>query len=121
MIENPEARNAVIDILGDLADPSFQQRVWVERRGDPNLIENLDEAVSDLFDLYLDNENIERYIGAVLRNSREAKIMADLADVLLPLYASLPPGTSDAAAIAMPEWSKVVETARAALRTFSDE
>ncbi|WP_405166659.1 hypothetical protein OG203_17115 [Nocardia sp. NBC_01499] len=121
MIEHPDARSAVIDLLGDLADPAFQQRVWVERKGDPNLIENLDQAVADLFDLYLDDKNIERYIGAVLRNSSEAERVAELAGVLLPLYASLPPGTSDAAVIAMPEWSKVMETARAALRTFSEE
>ncbi|MFD6162951.1 hypothetical protein ACFWF7_14390 [Nocardia sp. NPDC060256] len=121
MIEHSEARSAVIDILGNLADRDFQQRVWVERRGDPDLIENLDEAVADLFDLYLDDKNIERYVGAVLRNSSEAEGIAELAGVLLPLYSSLPPGTSDAAVIAMPEWSNVVETARATLRTFAEE
>ncbi|MFI7002359.1 hypothetical protein [Nocardia sp. NPDC050175] len=121
MIEHPEARSAVIDLVENLADPDFQQRVWVERRGDPDLIENLDQAVGDLFDLYLDDKNIERYIGTVLRNSSETEGIAELAGVLLPLYSSLPPGTSDAAVIAMPEWSTVVETARAALRTFSEE
>lgn len=127
MVELPYVRSSVIEILRDLADPEFQQRVWVEKRGDPNLIETLRQTVSDLFDLYLDDKDIGGSVGVVLENQAEARAIEKLSRALLPLYESLPvtePFTDEreaASALSMPGWTTVVECAGNALELMSDD
>ncbi|GAB0105902.1 hypothetical protein JMUB6875_48840 [Nocardia sp. JMUB6875] len=125
VVEFPDAREGVIECLRDLADREFQQRVWVERKGDPNLIESLDQTIGDLFDTFLDHDGLDRFVGAILMDNDEAHAIKELAQVLLPLYRSLPSGphvTDEklaAAAISDPGWDRVVDYARRALTLMS--
>jgi hypothetical protein len=120
VVEHPQMRENVIDVLKVLADPRYQHRMWVEERGaDPDLIETLDENISLLYDLSDVAENPHGHIGITLKDEHEALAIQNLDRVLSPLIDSLPPDIDDATVIAMPEWEEVVTAARNALQVIS--
>ncbi|MGH3387648.1 MAG: SCO4402 family protein [Actinomadura sp.] len=120
MIEHPEMRSYVLDVLNALADPDYQRRVWVERQyPHSGFYDDLDTNIHLLYDDSDIAENPRRNIGFALRNEEEARAIERLNEVLSPLYDSLPADVDHAALLAMPEWRAVVNAAQEALRVFS--
>jgi hypothetical protein len=121
MVEHPEMRANLLDVLKALADPDYQRRVWVERQyPHPGYYDDLEANINFLYDDSDIAEDPHRNIGYALRNEVEARAMENLHKALSPLYDSLPPDTHDAEVIAMPEWQAVVAAARQAIRTFAE-
>jgi hypothetical protein len=122
MIQHPEMRANLLDVLRALSDPDYQRRVWVEREyPHPGYYDDLDTNVHLLYDDTDIAEEPHKNIGFALRNEDEARAIEELNRVLGPLYDSLPPDTDDATVIAMPEWQAVIAAARNALRVFSED
>src|SRR5918992_3559287 len=121
MVEHPEMRANLLDVLKALADPDYQRRVWVERQyPHPGYYDDLEANINFLYDDSDISEDPHRNIGYALRNEVEARAMENLHKALSPLYDSVPPDPPDAEVIAMPEWQAVVAAARQAIRTFAE-
>jgi hypothetical protein len=99
-----------------LADPEFQQRVWVRRElPHPDYAGNFDLAVHILYDDTTVLEDPAGSIGDLLRDQAEAEAMAALGRALDAIFEDLGTTLSDAEYVSAPQWAAVVSAARAAL------
>ncbi|WP_407642100.1 SCO4402 family protein [Actinomadura spongiicola] len=122
MLEFPEMREMVVDAVRTFSDIEYQQKMWVdERYQDPNLIEDLDQNLSALYDFTSVAECPHDYIGAVLVDIDEAEAMEALHIAIEEFLGSVDGSLEDAVLIAMPNWRKVVDQAQATLRVLTRE
>lgn len=118
-VELPYKRAELIATLRGMGDADFQRRMWVEKQPS-RYIESLDEDIQTLYDDSNVTADPFRYIGVILRNTREAAAMQALDRVLGPLYDALPYPVDHVALLAMPEWQEVVTAAQAVLAELLD-
>ncbi|QXE39182.1 hypothetical protein KQY30_16415 [Streptomyces sp. GMY02] len=68
----------VVPAVLALANPPWQQDVWLDR----STSENLDHIFHTLFDDFCDADNPERYLGTSLRTEEEVSLMRQLGAAL---------------------------------------
>ncbi len=116
-IEFPEMRAEVVRSVEALADPEYQQRVWIKREYPSTpYYDDLDMNIHTLFD---DTEVLGDAQGAVgtILHPDEVHSFTMLFEAFNPLIDDLG-DASDDAYLAHPRWPLVVERARAALATL---
>lgn len=113
MIRYPQMRAEVIEAVRSLADPHYQNRVWIRREyPHEGFYDDLTATVNTLFDDTSVLDDPAASVGVVLHQD-ETEAMRALAAVLSPLVDELA-GASDAAYLAHPAWADVVSRAKAA-------
>ncbi|MBQ0923049.1 SCO4402 family protein [Saccharopolyspora endophytica] len=118
----PEMRAEVIDAVTSLADPDYQQKVWIRREyPQPGFYDDLTTNINILFDDVCVLPDPRTRVGIVLHPS-EVDAMKALGDVLDPLVDELGDAT-DAQYLNHPQWTNVVTAAQHARHTLmhSDE
>lgn len=116
LVRYPFVRGDVIFSIATLADPEYQQRVWIDHiYPTENYYDAFDETIHTLYDDTGVMENPMEAIGYVLRSQAEAEAMYPLRYALDTLYDVLGIELSDAEYIASPLWDDVVDAAQRAL------
>lgn len=116
-VKYPEMRQQVATALAALADPDYQQRVWIERTyPQHDFYDDLTLNVNILYDMVLPNARSR--IGAVLLTENEVDKLTILEKVLGPLVKELR-DAPDNQYLADPRWQDVVLAARAALSSMN--
>ncbi|MEV6389789.1 SCO4402 family protein [Nocardia xishanensis] len=117
----PEMREAVVRALKSLADPQYQQRIWLERRfPHAGFYDDLDTNISTLYDDCVVIPEPRTRIGTVLVDGPEIERLIELDRELDPIIRRLG-DASDAVYLANPAWPGVVGAARAALAAMTGE
>ena len=110
---NPHAKALLIQCLEELADRSFQDRVWV--RGDGPEVSSAVELVCQLFD--------DTGLGDLLESGGVATALGPDADRALRelqgLLDGVPAGLDAASLLRHPAWKAVMRAARDALDAMS--
>lgn len=111
----PYMRGSVIDAVATLADPDYQQRVWIAHiRPDPAYFDDLDANIHVLYDDCRVLPDPEDTVGDVLIAGDEVTRLRALGTVLGRLIDKLG-NVDDDKYLADPEWPAVVQAAREAL------
>jgi len=112
-IKYPEMRREVANALAALADPEYQQRVWIDRNYPrDNFYDDLSLNINILYDMVLPDPTSRK--GAVLLDENEVEQLTRLEEVLGPLIADLR-DAPDGAYMSDPRWKQVVVAASSAL------
>lgn len=110
---NVNAVREVLDCLGQLADPEFQERVWV--RGQGPEVSSYVEVVCQLFD--------DTGLGDLLDDgAAEAAFGSEAVGELLrlrQLVDSIPSGVDAASLVRLPAWEETVRVAGRARRVLA--
>lgn len=111
----PEMRREIIGAIKALADPEYQEAVWVKRiYPHPRYYDDFDLNISILYDDTAVLEDPYAAIGSTLASRGEADALASLAEAINALLDVEGDDLSDADYINSPRWGAVVEAARAA-------
>lgn len=112
----PEMRKELVGHLQALADPEYQQRVWVEG-GSEGAIQHdeFDYAVHFLYDDTQLARDTRSTIGSILRDTGEVDRIETLVSAIEGIFQRYGTELSDAQYIGLPEWRSVVGAAREAL------
>lgn len=112
-VRHPSMRAEVVLAVQSLADPAYQQRVWIRREyPQDNFYDDLTQNVNILFDDTGVLPDPSSAVGDVLY-SNEVDPMATLNNVLDPLIDELG-NADDSQYLDHPQWPVVVRTAQAA-------
>jgi len=116
----PALRNDVANSLKVLADPEYQQRVWLDRRPlEDEPVITWDTVVNMLYDDAQLGDGARSAIGDVLRHESEARavdaVLASLEQAFVQAGGIEAPVD---VLLETPAWSVVVESARAADATM---
>lgn len=119
-VRYPEMRAQIIESIQALADPTYQQRVWVDRiYPHPGFYDDLTHNVNVLYDDTEVASDPYSQVGVTLESQEEAAAIEAIAHAFDPILDSMDPKTVDAEIMAMPTWDDVVRAARNALPIFS--
>ncbi|MRH88971.1 hypothetical protein GFY24_16215 [Nocardia sp. SYP-A9097] len=111
----PYMRSAVIDAVATLADPQYQQRVWIDNVSpDPAFFDDLDANIHVLYDDCRVLPNPQDMVGEVLIAGDEVTRLRALGAVLDRLIDRLG-NAEDREYLADPEWPAAVQAARETL------
>lgn len=112
-VRHPSMRAEVVLAVQSLADPAYQQRVWIRREyPQDNFFDDLTQNVNILFDDTGVLPDPSSAVGDILYPSEVASMTA-LGNVLDPLIDELG-NADDAQYLDHPQWSQVVRSAHAA-------
>ncbi|MFC6011788.1 SCO4402 family protein [Nocardia lasii] len=113
-VEYPEMRAAVLAAVRALADPDYQERVWLRREyPHSRFYDDFDASVHTLYDDCVVLPDPSLRIGSILVSSEEVDALFHLGRVLTPLIDELR-DAPDATYVGDPRWRAVVMAARAA-------
>lgn len=116
----PQMRAEVIDAVRALADPEYQQRVWIRRElPQPDYYDDFTLNIHILYDDTRVLEEPAGTVGDVLRSAEEATALAPLARQLDALFDRYGTDLSDEEYLATPEWAGVVRAAQTALAALT--
>ena len=111
-VRHPSMRAEVVLAVQSLADPTYQQRVWIRREyPQDNFFDDLTQNVNILFDDTGVLPDPSSAVGDILYPSEVAS-MAALGNVLDPLINELG-DVNDSQYLDHPQWSHVVRLAQA--------
>jgi hypothetical protein len=115
-VKYPEMRQEIASALAALADPEYQQRVWIDRKYPrENFYDDLTLNINILYDMVLPDPRSR--IGTVLVSENEVGHLARLEAVLGPLVAELR-DAPDSRYLSDPRWEEVVVAAGSALSSM---
>ncbi len=119
-IRYPDMRREVALAVEHLADPEYQQRVWVERTyPSPNYYDDLNMTLHTLYDDTGIASDVQGEIGATLLNEREAGLVQEVVRALDDVLAEVGDRAPDGAILGSDGWPRVVAAAREAWREMS--
>ncbi|WP_435827000.1 SCO4402 family protein [Nocardia fluminea] len=109
-------RSSVVSAVRALADPVYQQRIWLERRyPHPGFYDDLDQRIHTLYDDSTVLPDPSRRVGTILiGNNDELVALSNLDRVLSPLIDDLG-DVPDSKYLGDERWRDVVAAAREAL------
>ena len=114
MMDHETWRRNLVSVIRDLADASYQERVWV--RGTGPEVDSMAEAICRFFDDY----DVDGFLAA---SAARSMLSADQLESLTALRDALDAfkqgKAADAGAIRHPKWLEVQGLAAEALRTLS--
>ncbi len=120
-VKYPGMREELEEHLRALADPEYQQRVWVDGEVDGAVQhDEFDYAVHFLYDDTQLARDPNSTIGWILKNASEAEHISVLAQSLEVIFVRYGTELSDAEYINLSEWHAVVHAARAALAALAE-
>lgn len=115
MIQYPEMRRELAKHLRVLADPEYQDRVWVRREMPPGVsYDDFDLVVHFFFDDTCLGDDPQRAIGVFLETDAEAQLVGAVAKAIDVLFDRYGLELTDGEYISRPEWKAVVESAELA-------
>ena len=115
----PNMRSELIDHLSALADPEYQERVWVKHQPAPGIeYDEFDYVVHFLFDDTSLATDPESCIGWYLTNEREVVAVRIVVNSINVLFDKCGKCLKDSEYLAKPEWLDVVAAAKTALGVF---
>lgn len=116
MMDHETWRRNLVAVIRDLADPGYQERVWV--RGAGPEVDSMSETICRFFDDYDVDGFLEASArGAILSSDQQASLTM-LRDALNAFQRQ--GRTDDRRAIRQPKWRKIQGLASDALRALSD-
>ncbi|WP_244190460.1 SCO4402 family protein [Streptomyces caeruleatus] len=104
----------VVPVVLTLADPPWQQDVWL----DPLAFENVDHVFHTLFDDFCDADEPERWLGVSLRTEEEVALMRELG-ITLNAAAAEAPHDTDAEYLRSPRGRRSWRSRVVSLRSWS--
>jgi len=114
-VEFPWMRAELLENLYDLSDRDFQRRIWIEHKyPHENYYADFDMVIHYLYDDTQVATDPYDWIGAVLRDEREAEAMVPVGRAIDRLLDELGKDKTDKEYIESPLWDDVVRAARAA-------
>jgi hypothetical protein len=118
----PDMRQQLLCTASRLADPEYQQRVWVRREMPPGIdVDSFDQAVHFIYDDTCLGEDADEAIGLYVRDEREARAIKSLVDAMDKLFSAKGTNLTDAEYLASQEWPQVVDTAKALCRALESD
>jgi hypothetical protein len=113
-------RNEVIGAIRALADPNYQEAVWIRREyPHPGYYDDFDLNIHILYDDTGVCEDPFGSIGSYLKSKREAEVVSQLADALNALLAAEGDDRSDSEYLGSPHWQAVVHAASTAYEVLT--
>ncbi len=117
----PWMRAELLGYLEGLSDPAYQKACWVEGKCPDGIRhDELDYAIHFLYDDTEIGSAPDRCIGVFLNNQEEAECIRRVCEAIDDLFNKHGTELSDAEYISLPEWDKVVASAREALHVMTD-
>src|SRR6185503_17601761 len=117
----PVIRENLLAAIEILADTDLQQRVWIEGRSRPDVIEDFDVVVNMLLDTAEADRLSEADVGVVVRDVREVRAGRRVGQLVQRLLDTHGVDLTDAAYARTPEWPEIVVAANDALQVFQLE
>jgi len=115
----PHMRRELVNAALVLADRSYQQQVWIDRKMPDDVDDDsLDYIVHFLFDDTSLSEATDECIGYYVLNEQEADAIKVVIEKLEHLFAARGLTLGDADYLATPEWDSVVAAAMELRRIF---
>lgn len=115
IVRYPEMRLQVFSAVSALADPQYQQRVWLDRiYPHENYYDDLDLNINILYDDTSVLSDPASTMGQILANHEEVEGFRSLAGLLDPIIDELG-DSSDSRYMSHPGWPAVVDAAKSAL------
>ena len=119
-IKYPEMRAELVGHLQALADPEYQQRVWVEGSSEGTIRhDEFDYVVHFLYDDTQLAGDPHSTIGWILCDTGEADQIKTLVSAIEGVFQKYGTDLSDAQYVDLPEWLSVIDAAREALTVIS--
>lgn len=119
-IRLPEMRAEVIASVRALADPAYQQRVWIDREyPHADYFDDLTLTVNILYDDTTVLDDPQAALGLTLASEAEVEAMSRLADALTHALDEVGRDQPDERFLASPAWPAVVDAASAALEVLT--
>lgn len=116
----PQMRAEVVEAVRALADPDYQEQVWLRREYPrPGYFDDLSTNITTLYDDTRVLEDPYRTVGSVLRSGHEAAALEPLAAVLDAMFADLGTDADDSTYLLSEHWPKVVAVAREAFSVLN--
>jgi hypothetical protein len=116
----PQMRDEVVGAVQALADPEYQQRVWIRHElPQPDYYDDFTLNIHILYDDTRVLEVPDETVGDVLRSPAEAAAMAPLAQRIDALFERYGTDLSDQEYLDTPEWPAIVRAAQTALATLT--
>lgn len=113
-------RNEVIRAIRALADPNYQEAVWIRREyPHPGYYDDFDLNIHILYEDTSVCEDPLGSIGSYLKSKREAEVVSQLADALNALLAAEGDDRSDSEYLGSPHWQAVVHAASIACEVLT--
>ena len=120
-IELPVVRLELVENLYALADPVYQRKAWVERKYPPRVeYDDFDMQVHFFFDDRGLADDAQGQIGWLLKSLDEATAVTAVTLAIDAVLKKHGKKRTDAEYISYPEWSYVVEAARAAISVLNE-
>jgi hypothetical protein len=119
-IRFPQQRELLEAALRALSDPTFQQRVWIDRQMDPRdrWHHDFDQVVHTICDDLRFDTDPRGSVGNWTRDMTEATAVAAVAQGIDDLLRKYGKELSDADYMRAPEWRALVQAAHRALQTL---
>lgn len=109
----PDMRKQLVDTARVLADPEYQQRVWIGRQMPEGIDDDsLDYAVHFIYDDTCLADDPREAIGSYVRDENEALAIERLARALDALFDVHGTDLADVQYVATAEWRAVVAAAK---------
>jgi hypothetical protein len=119
-VRYPAMRAEVVDAVRAFADPDYQWRVWVRLEyPTKRFYDDFSMRIKMLDDLGMIDDPAAA-VGDVLRNQAEASALEPMNRALKALFDKHGTKLTDEEYLTTPEWTVVVDTARAALGVLTD-
>lgn len=116
----PEMRKELLDYLFGLSDSQYQRDCWVNRMCPGGVVhDELDYAIHFLFDDTKLAEDSESLIGVILKDKKEAYLVASVCEKIQYIFDKYGYDMSDEAYISLPEWKCVLQAAKEAHEVIS--
>ena len=117
-VKYPDLRRECIGYMRGLADPEYQERVWIKGIAPPNYVDSFGDTVGFFFDGCTLGEDVEGCIGEILEDASEAQAVREVMDGLHLLLKKYGKRLKDNEYMAKPEFAAIVQAARAACNTI---
>jgi hypothetical protein len=109
-------RERLVEALEALADPNYQERVWLKRELPADLD---DDGLDFVVHFFFDDTDLSRdplgCVGWFIRDEHEAQLVREVVEALDRVIRDVGPGESDQEYLSNKSWPMVVSSARQAL------
>jgi hypothetical protein len=120
MVLLPQKRSEMFHYLQALANPDYQERVWVNGDYYPEIgHDGFGYVVTFFFEDTMLAEAPEKNVGTILESVEEAHLIRQVCSAILQVVRVVGDEQPDVEYISHPEWQVVVESASEAIEFYS--
>lgn len=113
-VEWPESRENLINDLKSLSDLDYQKKVWCTDNRPYGITNELDYICNDSDPLDGDAEEVQKYLGLILRSVDEANILVPLIKALDKINKDVGSGKKNEEYLSSPLWDELLKSAKVA-------